>query len=121
MKLNKTFEYTICAINYLEKTNNGEFISAREIAQHENLPVSYLPKILKNLTKAGILDSIRGQGYTLSKPLDEITLKELSDAVDANGSAFLPEGSVIYNGLKERIDKLLSEIKLSEIVNYEED
>ncbi|MDI6642044.1 MAG: hypothetical protein QME68_07025, partial [Elusimicrobiota bacterium] len=70
----------------------------------------------KNLTKAGILISARGEGYTLNKPLEEITLKDLSDTID-NGKTFNLEGTVIYNGLKERISKLLSEIKLSEIEN----
>ncbi len=115
MKINKTFEYTICALSFLSKVNEDEFVTAKKIAQKENLPVCYLSKILKNLTRAGILRSNRGKGYMLKKKLDSINLKELSDTVAQNGSSLFYD-TVIYNGLKERVDKMLSEIKLSDIL-----
>jgi len=116
MKINRTFEYTLRAINFLSRTNGNEFITAKTIAQKENLPVCYLSKILKNLSKAGILYSNRGRGYSLKKQIDSINLKELSDTFDKNGSGVFVRGTVFYNGLKEKIDRALSEIKLSDIL-----
>lgn len=114
MKFNRTLDYTLRSINYLAKKseeNNNGFVTAEEIAKNENLPVFYLSKILKKLSKTRIVNSLRGHGFTLVKPLDKITLGEIVDIADTNGI------EVPYNGFKERIDKFLSRITLDEIIN----
>lgn len=115
MKLNRTFEYTLRAINFFTKEDISGFVTAKIIAEKEKLPVSYLSKILKNLVRAGILQSNRGKGYSLIRNLDSINLKELSDTIAKNGTSMFSD-TIIYNGLKEKIDKLLFEIKLSDIL-----
>ena len=114
MRFNRTLDYTLRSINYLAKKsaeNNYRFVTAKEIARGEKLPVYYLSKILKKLSKADIVNSLRGHGFTLVKPLDKITLGEIIDITDTNGK------KDSFNGFKERIDKFLSQITLDEIIN----
>ena len=58
--------------------------SAVEIAQAEKMPSAITYKMLKRLTKAGILESRRGVsgGYMLRRPVDELTLYDVFCAME---------------------------------------
>ena len=69
MVLNSTLEYGLKSLFYIARLPSGEVVEAKEIAENEGISAYYLSKILKKLSKAGILISIRGKGFFLSKPL----------------------------------------------------
>jgi Rrf2 family protein len=60
-----------------------DVIYTREIAESWGLPESFLAKIFQKLSKGGILESRRGVsgGFSLAKPMGQITLKEILDVV----------------------------------------
>src|SRR5436305_13815398 len=64
--------------------------SVKEIAERTGLPQPYLEQILLAVKGAGIVRSKRGVGggYLLARPLAQITLAEISAAVD--GPAPMP-------------------------------
>jgi Rrf2 family protein len=62
----------------------GARVDARHIAVEARLPVAFLQKILRQLTVAGILESRRGQGYTLARPPEEITLRDTLVAIEGD-------------------------------------
>ncbi len=57
-------------------------VSIRQLSEHEDISPVFLEQIFYKLRKAGIVDSVRGPGggFKFSKPLDELTVKEILDA-----------------------------------------
>ncbi len=56
----------------------------KDIARRQNIAPKYLDHILSVLRKANLLKNIRGKGggYTLARPAELITLKEIVEAVE---------------------------------------
>jgi Rrf2 family protein len=65
--------------------SGGGLLSAAEVAQAEHIQPAVTYKMLKKLTKAGILESRRGPagGYALHRPCTELTLYDIFCAVEA--------------------------------------
>ena len=53
-------------------------------AGRQDIPTSFLERILGDLRRAGIVTSVRGRsgGYRLARPADQVTLAEVIRAVD---------------------------------------
>ncbi|MFZ5633313.1 MAG: RrF2 family transcriptional regulator [Bacillota bacterium] len=84
MKLNQATDYALRAVLYLSRLPRGEVIEARLIAEEEHIPIRFLLKIFRFLTRAGIVESYRGVsgGYALAKAPAEITMKDVVEAVE---------------------------------------
>jgi FeS assembly SUF system regulator len=63
---------------------DGSQNSARELAERVDLPVPVVSKVLKTLTRAGILESHRGSkgGYSLVRRAELLTVAEMITALD---------------------------------------
>jgi Rrf2 family cysteine metabolism transcriptional repressor len=63
----------------LHYDNGSRMISAREIAEHQELSTKYLETLLAILRSAGLVRSVRGTegGYTLARPPDQINLRQI--------------------------------------------
>jgi FeS assembly SUF system regulator len=59
-------------------------LNARELAQQVDLPVPMVSKVLKTLTRAGVLESQRGSkgGYSLIRRPEELSVSEMITALD---------------------------------------
>ena len=77
-------EYAIQAVTYLARKREGSNTSIRELAKTLKIPYHFLAKILQRLTRKGLLSSSRGPtgGFSLGKPVEDITLFHIVDAVD---------------------------------------
>jgi Rrf2 family protein len=64
------------ALNY---DNGSRMVSAREIAEHQELSPKYLESLLAVLRSAGLVSAVRGTegGYTLTRPPAQISLREI--------------------------------------------
>jgi len=64
------------ALNY---ENGARMVSAREVAEHQELSPKYLESLLAALRSAGLVRSVRGMegGYTLTRPPAQINLREI--------------------------------------------
>ena len=64
------------ALNY---DNGASMVSAREIAEHQEVSPKYLESLLAGLRSAGLVRSARGTegGYTLARPPAEINLRQI--------------------------------------------
>ncbi len=82
MQFTKKSEYAILSALYLAKS--AKTCDTSEIAEAQNLSVSFAAKTLQMLKKAGILISRRGigGGYGLARPASKISLLELIEAVE---------------------------------------
>ncbi|NEQ50025.1 MAG: Rrf2 family transcriptional regulator [Leptolyngbya sp. SIO3F4] len=82
MKLTTRGHYSIKAM--LDLGLRPHLAPVKLIAQRQNLPAPYLEKLLIKLRRAGLVESIRGSrgGYRLAKPLNQIYLGQILDAVE---------------------------------------
>lgn len=80
----KTTEYAVRAVVMLAQLKSDHLVGAADLAERAKVPPSYLPKLMQNLAKAGIVDSKRGVGggFSLRKSPDEITILDVVNAVD---------------------------------------
>ena len=65
-------------------TRQGELLSAKEIASITGVSEAHLAKVLQRLSKANLLNSIRGPkgGFALTKLPAEITLLEIYETIE---------------------------------------
>jgi Rrf2 family protein len=89
MELTKAGDYGYLGLLYLAKQPKDRIVRLSEISDSEGIPEKFLAKIFQNLTRTGLVRSHRGAkgGFTLAKPADQITVKELIESVQ--GPIFL--------------------------------
>jgi len=69
----------------LAKYHDGRTLTRlEELAQREAVSGNFLVQILNDLRRAGLIESRRGKagGYLLGRSADQITLRQVVDAVD---------------------------------------
>jgi Rrf2 family protein len=76
--------YAVRALAFLARRPSNGLVSAEAIAAAEGLPPLFLPKVLKPLVSAGVLDSLKGPkgGYRLARAARQVTLLDVVEAVD---------------------------------------
>lgn len=79
-----TCEYALRALVQLARTQNGNAILGRDLAQDAAIPANYLSKILLTLRNAGILTTARGTGggYRLRRSPEAIRLVDVVELFD---------------------------------------
>mgnify|MGYP005850622681 FL=1 len=84
LQLTRGGEYAIRAMMYLASLPDGRVASLHEIGQAQDVPESFLAKILQTLVHAGLAQSHRGArgGFALALPAAEITARDVVEAVD---------------------------------------
>lgn len=82
-------EYALQAVLFLALKTDGEMTSIKELTKRLDIPHHFLGKILQDLTRKGLLTSLKGPtgGFGLAMPAREITLYHIVEAVD--GGDFL--------------------------------
>ncbi len=127
MKTTKRTQYALRAMINLARSEN-KVLSLRSISEKEGISFDYLEKIFSKLEKASLVDSKRGAtgGYLLSRPSNEIALKDIFDAVEETVSvvdcieARCPRdsgcrASGAWKKVNKRIEETLYSIKLSDL------
>lgn len=73
----KACEYAIRASIYVaQKSLCGQRVNVKEVSESVDAPIAFTAKIMQQLCKSNILDSMRGQQGGFAVPLDQ--LKEIS-------------------------------------------
>lgn len=83
LQLTRDGEYAVRAVLYLA-AHEDRVSLIHEISEAQDVPKSYLSKIMQSLTRAGIVKSRRGAkgGFFLARPAVSITLRETIEAVE---------------------------------------
>lgn len=83
LKLTKKADYGLIALRHLASIP-GATASAKDMADAYHLPVPLLAKVLQQLTRAGILQSVAGTngGYRLARDASRISALEVVRAID---------------------------------------
>lgn len=98
MKISTKGRYALRLMLDLAVYNNGEPISLKDIAKRQDISEKYLEQIISMLTKAGLVQSIRGAqgGYLLRKSPSEYTVGDILRVTEGSLS---PVGCVDENGI----------------------
>jgi Rrf2 family protein len=112
----------------------GELVTAEHIAKAQGIPVNFLENILRDLRRAGVVESRRGQqgGYALARPADETSVADVIRAVEgplANVRGLPPEeleyvGSSaklrdVWVALRASVRSVLEQVTLADVARGE--
>ncbi|AVP87449.1 BadM/Rrf2 family transcriptional regulator [Candidatus Phycorickettsia trachydisci] len=83
MKLTTKGRYAVAAILDIALRKRVLPVSLTDIALKQNISISYLEQIFSKLRAAGLVKSMKGPGggYMITRSLDQISIKEVIDAV----------------------------------------
>ena len=83
IRLSRMADYAVVLMTYIA-TEDARTRNAAEVACETRLPSPTVSRILKNLARAGLLQSTRGikGGYMLASPATDITVVDIIAAVD---------------------------------------
>ncbi|MBI4761895.1 MAG: RrF2 family transcriptional regulator [Chloroflexota bacterium] len=84
MQITRQADYAVRAVLHLAKVGGAERSATSAIAKEQNIPPSFLAKIISQLSIAGLLHTSRGArgGVTLARDPKDITLLEVVEAID---------------------------------------
>lgn len=130
----KRADYALLALSYLTSAaiaENGRLVNTKEIAEHYNIPVELLAKIMQVLARRGLVESFPGPtgGYRLSRDPGRISIAEVVHVIDGQlGIVHCSNGNetgceqfsrcTIRNPLTQieaRMNRLLQQMSIAEI------
>jgi Rrf2 family protein len=84
LRLSKKADYALMAMKHLALRPDRGSASAREIAEHYDIPIELMAKVLQRLARRGLLVSQQGTrgGYLLARPATEMSVADVIQAVD---------------------------------------
>ena len=131
LRVSKMTDYSVVILSFFVAGTPGVIWKATKIAECTLLPLPTVSKILKLLSKGGILESHRGVqgGYSMSRYADDITVADivrsidgpvaLTECVDVEESGCAVESLCPMRGgwdkLNSKINKVLESVNLREI------
>ena len=92
MKLSTKGRYAMIAmvdLGLILRRMPERHVSLSEIAKRQDVSLAYLEQLFVKLRRAGLVESVRGPGggYRLARPLDQIRVSEVLEAVEESVSA----------------------------------
>jgi Rrf2 family protein len=84
MQITRAAEYGVLGLTALARRPLGEVVMIETLCAEEDIPNSFLGKILQSLSKAGIVKSARGSGggFSLARNPSEVTALEIIEAIE---------------------------------------
>lgn len=130
MRLSTKGRYGLRALVDLAAHEEGEAVSLASTAQRQKLSLNYLEQVFGRLRRAGIVAGVKGSngGFRLTRDMDEITVKEVLEALEGEFSIVEDAGEdtqdPVRNALREllwdeidrRVDQFLQEKTLGSLV-----
>ena len=84
LRLTNAADYAVRAMIHIACLPEGAVAFRADVARTYNIPSSFMAKILRQLVRAGLLQSMRGAhgGFALARPASEINLLEVIEAIE---------------------------------------
>jgi Rrf2 family iron-sulfur cluster assembly transcriptional regulator len=84
VKLSTKGRYAVMAMVDLASNGNGRPVALADIAERQEISLSYLEQLFGKLRKGGVVKSVRGPGggYLLSRPANQTRISDIVLAVD---------------------------------------
>jgi Rrf2 family protein len=86
LELTRRGDYAVRAMLALSRRADGERLSVRRIAGEMEIPARFLPQVMSDLGRAGLVEATTGRngGYRLARPPSAITILEVVEAVEGD-------------------------------------
>ena len=86
LQLTRRADYAIRTVICLGRQTGGEWLPASAIARRMGVPGRFLPQIMQDLVRAGLVEASlgRGGGYRLVRAPGEISLLEIIETVEGD-------------------------------------
>ena len=135
MRISTKGRYSLEALLYMALLPQGEYSSARGIAEQTGMSDGYLEQLFIPLRKSGIIKGVRGPqgGYLPGKPLEEIRVGDILRAVEGSLEPVACVSSkpceksngctsqALWVELYQEINDCLDGITLADLVEYYHD
>ena len=84
MRITRQADYAVRAMAYMAGLPLGDRVSTAALSEAERIPRPFLTKVISRLAAAGLVITSRGMGggVSLARPSEEITLRNVIEAVD---------------------------------------
>jgi FeS assembly SUF system regulator len=84
LRVSKLADYAIVLMAYMADDQDRRPLTARRLSEESELPLPTVAKILKALSRAGLLQSHRGGygGYSMLRPRSEVSVADVIAAID---------------------------------------
>jgi Rrf2 family protein len=84
MQITRQADYAMRAVMYLSQLGPERRAATSQIAEEQNIPPSFLAKIVSQLSVAGLLQTSRGArgGVSLARSPEDISILEVVEAID---------------------------------------
>lgn len=138
MKVTAQEEYGLRCLLQLARTPQGQVVSVKDIAAKESLSNAYVEKLLRILSRSGLVHSVRGLkgGYVLNRSAASIMLgevvralgmventKHICQSFTGNEAACVHFSDCgirsVWSGLTTYIQRFLDETSLASILDKE--
>jgi Rrf2 family protein len=101
MQITRQADYAVRAVLYLARLGPDQRAATSQIAQEQQIPPSFLAKIVSQLSVAGLLQTSRGArgGVSLARPPEQISLLEVVEAIDGPillNECVSPNGACVF-------------------------
>ncbi|HZK81871.1 MAG TPA: Rrf2 family transcriptional regulator [Humisphaera sp.] len=122
LALGKKMDYALISLAWLAE-RSGRAVSAREIAEANDLPLPALMQILKTLHQHGMLRSTRGVkgGYQIGADLEHMSLHDLGALLETDETqADDDDSSQCYfpvQAMKQKLSQFLKNVSVSEVIH----
>ena len=86
LDLTKRADYAIRAMLALGRATADERLSVRRVAAEQRIPTRFLPLIMRDLVRAGLVKGAIGRagGYRLARASGEVSLLDIVEAVEGD-------------------------------------
>jgi Rrf2 family iron-sulfur cluster assembly transcriptional regulator len=132
MKLSTKGRYAVMAMVDICKSSTGKPIALADVAERQEISLSYLEQLFGKLRRADLVKSVRGPGggYLLAGPASEIKISDVILAVDepisttrcnsvkgcrSDNARCLTHG--LWEALRNEIYTYLNSVSLDDVVN----
>jgi len=86
LELTRRGDYAVRAMLALSRLADDERLSVRRIAQEMEIPARFLPQVMGDLSRAGLVEATTGRsgGYRLARAPSSISILDVVEAVEGD-------------------------------------
>jgi len=133
MKLSTKGRYAMVALADLAEHKDKGLVSLGEIAERQDISLTYLEQLFVKLRRGGLVEAVRGPGggYRLARSADSIRVSEIFEAVEEtmnalqtgagasggkSGSRAQSMTNRLWEGLSAHVYVFLHQTRLSDVI-----
>ncbi len=127
MRIPAKGRYAVAALIELAMQPNDRPMTIAQLAEKQNISLSYLEQLFAELRREGLIRGARGPGggYRLARPAEDISIIDILKAIDervvetpAEDEAYVP--FVLWGRVSQQLQQFLADISLADCVEQKD-